>query len=906
MADTDNIHVLLNTGSWRASRSRSPNPSRDPSSQAYHYQSPRSDARSSRPIRLGPPVRRPPPPTVEGEAESLAREHSQTIVHDSSDDEPKFRGDIDQHPVLVPVSDHNQERRFVIVPSGEGDPDDTGGSDAGHKSDYDANTCKQFVLVNPDEEGERETKERPALSKRKSHTDLPRLETEFHQPESPSPIRRSNSRRNREKPVVEQAPRESTKSLDDVFLSPVVTHTAGGRDRAYLDFNPGPSRPAASSKVASRDGSRGTKYDDKRSVQSSSVPTTHRRMSSTAGSRDARTSERQLADYAYGNPDDALAFMMQGDGFSTSPPKSRKVDSPPYPNASLERLPDRPMGQRSRRESNAREQGEYYGSDSHKSSRAGPTERARPRRPGVEPESLLTPDQARPIPIGRPRSKNPSPLPSPRTSQASFFPDNAPLPSPRSPRSTTLPYPMERKRYDEYSSSQPSRGMSPPRRTGASDKSSRPMGPPRAGSLNSFTNGSATVSLPVPTALPRGPVVEKRPASIQREDSQDTGSPGPYWQPGPFNPTERKGYLDKPVTSLRSYSEDVLQGTLPKLPDCHWSAPSLPWDRAGGTQFLSLARAENFSICPGCFEGVFGDKEEFKHLFIPAPIRSPDQPISCDFGSSPWYRIAFLMTLKYRYGDLRLLEGVAAVAARHQPCPGNKSAVRIWYSMVAPNSRRPISTFSICSTCVGVVGIILPNLAGIFVPLDPYSTPTRRICDLHFSHERKRFLEYFDLLETTSDIAHSRRTAPKVQELADRIRDISLIDECRRGLALQNRKWDVMEGLPEFTVCEECYDAVVLPLIERGEGGDIPQKFFRSRQLRPVASCQLYSDRMREIFKKACRRNDIKYLAMKVRERQQTEADIKPRFIEVQQKDQTDPAVQRERAELIRRLKENE
>ncbi len=115
-----------------------------------------------------------------------------------------------------------------------------------------------------------------------------------------------------------------------------------------------------------------------------------------------------------------------------------------------------------------------------------------------------------------------------------------------------------------------------------------------------------------------------------------------------------------------------------------------------------------------------------------------------------------------------------------------------------------------------------------------------------------------------------------------------------------------MESLPEFTVCEECYEAVIWPLIEDPNASEIPRNFIRTRQPRPVAACQLYSDRMREVFRRACRRNGMGYLVVKVRERQRVEDEIKARYLELLERDQNDPAVQRERAELTRRLKEIE
>lgn len=67
----------------------------------------------------GPASRRerPPPPCVEDEEEAIAEEDDVGFfVSSTSDEGPKHRGELDQWPILVPVHDHNPERRFVVVP----------------------------------------------------------------------------------------------------------------------------------------------------------------------------------------------------------------------------------------------------------------------------------------------------------------------------------------------------------------------------------------------------------------------------------------------------------------------------------------------------------------------------------------------------------------------------------------------------------------------------------------------------------------------------------------------------------------------------------------------------------------------------------------------------------------------
>ncbi|KAK4164903.1 hypothetical protein QBC43DRAFT_44656 [Cladorrhinum sp. PSN259] len=886
----DDIQNLLRTGSWvPKSRSKSPNPYERTrnyydSSRTYN-ESPRSN--------IGIPRRkRPPRPTVEDEVESLAKEHTESIVTDATEDEPKFRGEVDQQPILLPIHEYNPERRFVLVPGAETETDN---EEAIDKERYDANTCRKYVIVNPEEgsqsdkagnetiRGEREFKEPreerklPHIPKRKSHQDLPRLDTHVDDPEQ-APIRRSNSRHNREKVVLDQEPdsrrrRDSQSSRpprDDEFLSPAVKYTNDGRDREYHAYDTGRPSRSSSTRRDARIETAGSRRD--RNYLGSEYPPSasmHKRASSTASgggpNRERQPQERPRSFVYPGDPtnssyvpDDIMSFMAPDVDFSpskhkrdVSPPRGpRSSNSPPYyPRKAGKGMPD-PLQYKHKPHSRTRGQDGYASDESYKERR---DKGHRYSRSAVETGYPPYPpaDEALPRANGRYESPSAAVITSP-----------------------------SRHRGDEKNGG--------PSGFHSQDQSA-------SGSIDPALSSSFKRS----TTLERQS--EARPVpSLSPEDSGEPTSPVLYWQPDQFNPSEeRGGVASTPVTSLRRYSEDVAKGLFSELPDCRWKTPTHPKNISGSEQFMTLKQAENFVICPDCYKEVFA-KSKFQHLFVPALVRGKGQLISCDFGSSIWYRIAYILTLKANYSDLRLLLGVAAVDARQQPCGGSEPATRIWYSMMGTTSRRPISTFQVCLSCAKMVEALLPNLAGVFIPLDGHE-PTWGICDLYYTSDRKRFIDYFDLMETTSDQAVQQRMAPDILALADRIRHISLFDECWRGTPIPNRRWYVMDSIPEFTVCEECFDAVVWPMLEDEDSGRIPRDFLRNRQTRQLASCQLYSERMRNVFKVACQHDDFGFLESQVLERIRATEEIKRRHKELQREDQKDPEVQREIAELVKR-----
>lgn len=211
--------------------------------------------------------------------------------------------------------------------------------------------------------------------------------------------------------------------------------------------------------------------------------------------------------------------------------------------------------------------------------------------------------------------------------------------------------------------------------------------------------------------------------------------------------------------------------------------------------------------------------------------------------------------------------GLANIAATAQPCLGKHEAVRQWHSIIDPKTRAPIRNFDVCYSCVKSVETLLPPVRGIFVRTDfPGTLNARRICDLRF--DSKRFIQYFDALETTADRADDDDVLD-TRNLASLVRRLALIDECQRDTELIDHRWHVITQLPEFTVCEECFDEVVWPELEERKA--IPAMFNKIQQRIPKASCQLYSAGMRALFTQAVHGNDYKLLAFKARERKTVE-----------------------------------
>ncbi|KAK3952479.1 hypothetical protein QBC32DRAFT_140505 [Pseudoneurospora amorphoporcata] len=1005
MVGMDAISALLETGSWRTSRSKSQNP--------YSRTPRRTDPLSELDIHVNKPSEtrrrtpRLPPPTVEDEAESLAKEHGSPSVISSYEDEPPNRGEINQEILMEPVLEHNPERRFVVVTGpgagkeGEPAPSIVGTTPPTTQKE-ETNGCKKFVLVPSDETKDggdkQEEKKVSELGKRKSHQDLPRLDTHVQEPDTKdafieppkdrqtpektpvyqeddkaarikrsssrrrpeayadeedtkkaslkrassrrrpeiSPddqdsaetsIKLSSSRRYKERPA-EQDAKESTikrsssrkprnrplhdseitaDSPDTVnpgesdFSASVVTETAGGRERAYYDLSQA-ADGLSHRRSKSKHGARITPSNSRQTYHLSPPQTPgrprHERMASTPDmSRiDSRSLELEgpgiapLSMYRYNDADDAMTFMVQEDAVpdhdltrkSPPPRTSRKGSPPPYPAAAeRKRMPSQAAINRRRRNSMAapRDRRDYPIDVDPRYHQLDHQEQPQPFCPAVEEDASLMALRHRlgSVDIG---SESQDLVPHPSALALRQQDQFSEASDPGSSRSATFSAEGDYRRGragGTYSlTSSPPNGRLVHRKEDESSPRTRRRARSRTMGTNPYSNSSPILPVSghqstnggMPLAKVSSPLASP---SLTRQELVSTRPSASFWDPNPFEPAGRRAPGARPILSFRSYSEEVEQGLTAPLPICPWAVPGLPYSRNPGDRFWTLRGAENFLVCPRCHSELFANSQ-FRHEFVAISLR-PDQHVLCDIGSSFWYRMAYLMTLKQRLPDLQLVRNVAAVSGRNPPCSGPQETSRKWHGMWDPYKGDFVPLFEVCVGCAKMLEAVLPNLANTLYQISP--EPFTTYCQLHYAPGRKRFMDYWDLLEATSDIALSHQTEPDIRGLASGLRRIARVKECPpcpKDQALVGAYWHVMQFLPDFTVCEECYREVVKPMLDANDRrSDIPWNFIPERLVsKPIASCQLSSEQMREEFREACRLNDYGYLEGKYIERMGT------------------------------------
>lgn len=314
------------------------------------------------------------------------------------------------------------------------------------------------------------------------------------------------------------------------------------------------------------------------------------------------------------------------------------------------------------------------------------------------------------------------------------------------------------------------------------------------------------------------------------------------------------------------------------LPSCPRTEPTSKHD-----DWYSLRSYRHFDLCPSCYEGVFSGTP-FAVEF--SQTRLGDRPVErvCDF-SSPWVRLAWLLTIKQRVPSLEFIFSIADVLEIDRPCPQDRElgSDRVaWYGIPDHRDGIHVANFAMCSSDKRMIESLFPTLKGCFTRLpSSFSSlaPEKYMCSLRTTS--RRFPKYLDLLVELDAEAQDLNQRPNLKRFVQMARENSYKGECAKDKSYLSKPWHFAPSLPEFTVCEECYEELIWPATQsRTTPVTIPRLFNKTIQLVPHedpdvgSSCCLYSPRMRKVFEVAVREEDFQYLKRKATDRRRAEARI--------------------------------
>jgi len=247
---------------------------------------------------------------------------------------------------------------------------------------------------------------------------------------------------------------------------------------------------------------------------------------------------------------------------------------------------------------------------------------------------------------------------------------------------------------------------------------------------------------------------------------------------------------------------------------------------------------------------------------------------NCDF-SSPWVRLAWLLTIKQKRKRLDLIYRLATICEVNDVCPGSREVAGTWYG-IKDQYGDHVTKFAICPCDLKQIEALLPSLRGAFTRI--YSSDSRKGYTCALRTQSRRFPAYLDLLVELDEEASRRARPTDLRPFIALAKDNAYKQECTRDNLILDQTWHFIPRLPEFTVCEECFDEVVWPDAKKND--KIAADFNKSLQFVPGevaaggSSCQLYSPRMRRVWKRAIEDGDFGYLAKKAIERKAMERDL--------------------------------
>ena len=788
----------------------------------------------------------PPNPSVEDEDSALEKEHPKRRSPKQDVDEVSMPGSVDQTPVLIEVE--NRERKFVLVPDNGEKPIRPNSSR--RRSDRERENLPSLKIEEPDLLARRQPS--PYAYTKPAPPPTNRSDSNYSGSSRSDPSRAASIASDEEYPRRPRGTRTGNSSTDDrqtddSDLEPESVRKMRERKaKARVSF----TEPTTSS----------SRPDIKRSTSDYVSPTEARlrgpapsllkgvmKHTSSPMSTDDELMRRRT-DSSGGFPPRAIPVpvsiplhIRDENGLGSRPslnevgesdsPRSRSTYPPPAQVRPKERTST----------------GDYHNTNAQAPRSSSPTASGFDERdfatnipmangyPGGGPGYERTPSTARP-------DRN-------HARHASWDQSPLPYPSSRPPTSGVLPYPVD-----------------------------EPM--------IHMPNHEHYIDTPIRQSAP----TLFRPSDLlptERSVSSSASSPRSSMeseQPRPRSRHNSSSSSAKPDLKMSKVAAPALP-----LPPCPRMEPTTRY-----TDWYTMRKNHNVDICPSCFEAII-QPTVFRREFEKAPIRGPNVATRCDF-ASPWFRAAWLRTQNRQRQDLDLVHALLMIASIDPAC--STSSVGPWYGILGKDGQ-PIPGFTICSRDFKFIELIFPTLVGMLHRVDSSDIASRVVskCAMRISSEH--FGTYLDFFEKIDEEARKEPLAESasLQQLIKYIRSsttppartassqtpiTSKSTKCKRDTRIKDGLWHYMPLLPNFTVCESCFDTKVWPLVK--QDSELAKQFHQVLTPLPPgihmdgASCQLYSSRMRKVWFEATKRGEqdgALYLGRKVRERQEIEDDIR-------------------------------
>ncbi|KAI5206921.1 hypothetical protein AUEXF2481DRAFT_90708 [Aureobasidium subglaciale EXF-2481] len=776
------------------------------------------------------PRRWPPPPSVEDEEASMRREHK---PERANYDRIPSRGTVGQEPLLIDVPGYTQDRRFVWVPSTQKSP--------------------RAPSTPPSSDDERARHR----EKRKG----PRIETNGL-PE----MRREASPYAWTKPTPAS---QTQRTSEGLFLSPDTITPPAAPNSTTFDRPPPTSVPRNDwSDRSRRSGSCSTR--DKSPPRS---PSRHvyegRSTAEDTRSADDHIPYRPSTRYSWTKPDPphsspTTPFNQPADG-----PRRQSGPTEGNPAAyDYSRKPAPPqvvnLQQSGRPAYHPRHssEGSYNSYDNTTQVRNTGSDKVKDSHPPSIPSSR---------PTSRGGSTQSSPQPSPRLVTSPEYPWNMGSAASTTTRRAPPPSRLAETTISKSPRPQASRSVSSPYSPLPYPDDDRPFETmPSEKDHQYFPEQPKSYLAPVSEPVTRVNT-PKEPPQVSRVRAAEEKSAAP-------------GSSRREKSKSEDLSSKARKSTsMEHLPACKRARYMLKYD-----DWYTLEGYPGFNICPRCFKYAF-DRTQFGTAFRLLPKDAPANPRRCEF-SNAWIRLAWLLTANNRQNTLNVMKTIFKADETEEPCPGIERGWCSWYS-IRDRDGQFLRDFVVCPSDVKRVETLFSWIRGLFVLLPSRFTYDEdedifgRFCSLR-PENNNRFAGYIDCLFQLHENAVSSQRLPSTSDFVSLVGHKTMLPECLRDDKVEKGDWYYVPSLaPALTVCDECYNDVVLPWVRANS--DVAMRFNRAKQSvrnegKNGLSCQLYSRRMREAFRYAVDKNDMRYLARKAKDRKEVEEGFQRRCKDLQ------------------------
>ncbi|RMD43757.1 hypothetical protein DV735_g1318, partial [Chaetothyriales sp. CBS 134920] len=294
--------------------------------------------------------------------------------------------------------------------------------------------------------------------------------------------------------------------------------------------------------------------------------------------------------------------------------------------------------------------------------------------------------------------------------------------------------------------------------------------------------------------------------------------------------------------------------SFPKCPYAHPTTDISNW--------YTIRGLRDFLICTTCIQVI--SVSVLRGHCVPTASRAPAEGVTCSL-SKPWIRIAIARFLQNNTADISLLDSLSRLPDQTLPCPGKNSDVRKWYHITDPTTRLPMANSDSCGACVRSAELIFPELRQQKLFERPVEKLMQeRRCMLNPTS--KHFYRIANELDKLAGYIRKNDLRSKdIVKFGELIKSKSKSRECQKDTMLATPLWHFIPALPQFTICEECFEDVVWPLGDKPIARDVqktlqPVPSYLPGQQMSGLSCHLYSERMRQAFRQAVDSNDFAYL----------------------------------------------